>query len=199
MPADAMAAHLEVELPAAGAGLPGSVPVEIHAAGARLAPVPHGAVEDVMHIADHPVSGRIVTDDAGLGIVAFMVSPQRTDIDEPDIVAAEHDARLGRVTALLQRIGAEAQVRGDPVTLESVRAQAAPNELEPLLLRHPGNDLPGDVPDRRQRPAPRLEHDGMLVPLADPLGKLTCVFVARRDRLASHAPSASGISSQSSR
>src|SRR5688500_19384622 len=166
MPADAMAAHLEVELPAAGAGLRGGVPVEIHAPGARLAPVPHDAVEDVMHIADHPVPGGIVADDAGLGVVAFMVSPQRTDIDEPDIVAAEHDARLGRVTALLQRIGAEAQVRGDPVTLESVRAQAAPNELEPLLLRHPGNDLPGAVPDRPRRPAPPPERAGLPVPRA---------------------------------
>ena len=141
----------------------------------------------------------IVADDAGLGVVAFMVSPQRTDIDEPDIVAAEHDAWLGRLTVLLQRVGAEAQVRGGPVTLESVRAQRAPDELEPLLLRHPGNDLARDVPDRRHRPAPRLEHDGMLVPLADPLGALACVFIARRDRLAGHAPSASGIRSQSSR
>ena len=62
--------------------------------------------------------------------------------------------------------------------LAAVRAQGAQRESESLLLGHARHHPAGNVVHRRPRTAPRLEHRGRVVALADPLDRFTQAAIA---------------------
>jgi len=91
---------------------------------------------------------RVIAEDEGLAGVALGVAVDRADVEEEDVLLAQHDAGLGVGHEVLGGVRAEPDDDPVPALPHAHLAQDLAPHRDGVLLEDPGDDLRGDRGDR---------------------------------------------------
>src|ERR1700754_839104 len=136
-----------VEPPAHRPGLLVRVRIQVDA-GDTVAPTGRGPVEQVARRLRAVMHRRVVAHDEGIADVTFVAVEYRTQVDEEDIVAAQHGAGFRALAECLQRVRTETDDARVPDALHARGVEAFFRQLHGLRLVHARDDARGDVAQR---------------------------------------------------